>query len=183
MWHHKSGIPKMWHHKSGIPEMWRHISGVPEIRCNKWSSTFQDFLFCGSRFRDFLICGASFREFPICCWPILRNLHLLQDISGIPDLWLAILKKSLEKIVFLACFPLLWVVFWLILTPLQSIDIHILQKKKWSKTLIPARNKSSKIFHPHLWSSQPLLNENPTTDKLSRAINYVLIGLSRPADQ
>ena len=54
-------------------------------------------------------------------------------------------KKTFEKMSFLACFPLLWVIFWL-LTLVQSDDMDILQKK-WSKTLIPAWNKSSNIFH------------------------------------
>ena len=58
-------------------------------------------------FQEFLIWAGPFREFSIWCWPIQKIF------------W--------ENVIFLACFPLLWVVFWL-LTLIQSDDVDILQK-------------------------------------------------------
>ena len=100
-----------------------------------WAGSFQEFSICGSSiqeflnwagpFREFLIWGGTFQEFLIWGWPFYENF--------------------LENCVFLACFRLQWISFWL-LTLIYSEDMYIFQKD-WSKTLIPAWNKGSNILH------------------------------------
>ena len=80
-------------------------------------------------------------------------------------------KKVFRKSRFLAYLSLLWVVFWL-LTLLQSCDMYILQKK-WSKRSF-LREIRAQTFYTPLYgvATAYSTNENPSTHKLSRAINY-----------
>ena len=134
----KLGIPEMCHQKSRYPEigqpnleipnMCYHKLRIPEMCQLKSCSAFQEFLIWAATFREFSICGSTFQEFLIWGWHISGILDLRWHISGIPDLRLALFKKFLENCVFLVCFPLQWISFWL-LTLLQSVDMYILQKE------------------------------------------------------
>ena len=131
--------------KSGIPEMCHLKSRIPEM-------------------------GQLKSEIPELSWPISGFLELWWHISGIPDLRLALSKNFLVNFVFLVCFSLQWISFWL-LTLIYSDDMYILQKN-WSKTLIPAWNKGSNILLPHIWSHHRLLCSMTKLKEHSREICY-----------
>ena len=153
-----SGIPELSYHKLRIPEMSQLNSGIPEMSYLIWAGSFREFLIWGGSFREFLnwagsfreflIWGGSFQEFLIWGWPSYENF--------------------LENCVFLACFGLQWISFWL-LTLIYSDDMYILQKN-WSKTLIPAWNKGSNILLPHIWSHHRLLCSMTKLKEHSREI-------------
>ena len=177
----KSGIPEMCHHNSRNPEMGQLKSGIPEMCYHKlripemcqlksgntfqeflnWAGSFQEFSICGSSiqeflnwagpFREFLIWGGTFQEFLIWGWPFYENF--------------------LENCVFLACFWLQWISFWLP-TLIYSDDMYILQKKNGQKRSILCEIRTQSFYYPlyGVATAYPT-NENPSTDKLSRAIN------------
>ena len=148
----------MGHPKSGIPEM-----GQPFWEILKWASPKQKFpkwaslviLNWASPFREFLIWAGPFWGFSIWCWPIQKNF------------W--------ENVIFLACFPFLWVIFWL-LTLIQSDDMDILQKESVQK-LIPAQNRSSNILLSPICSCHCLLCSMTKLKEHSREIRLVVISI------
>ena len=150
-----SGIPELSYLKLRIPEMSQLNSGIPEMCYLIWAGSFREFLIWGGSFREFLIWGGSFQEF--LNWAGSFREFLIWGgsfreflIWGWPSY-----ENFLENCVFLACFGLQWISFWL-LTLIYSDGMYILQKN-WSKTLNPAWNKGSNILLPHIWSSHRLL--------------------------
>ena len=131
-------------------------SGIPEMCYLIWAGTFREFSICGSTFQEFLIWAATFGEFSICGstfqrflilgWHISGILDLRWHISGIPDLRLVLLKKFLENCVFLVCFPLQWISFWL-LTLIYSDDIDTLQKNGPKLSFLRARGAQT-FYYP-----------------------------------
>ena len=107
----------------------------------KRPTTNQEFLKCAARF-----VAAHFKNSPFVAAHI-RNSWFVVAHFGNSWFEAGPFKKVLRESRFLACFPLLWVIFWL-LTLLQSVGIDIPQKD-WCKTLIPAWKRSLNILHLH----------------------------------
>ena len=145
----------------------------------KWASSNQEFLKCATTNWEFPKCASSnqvthFRN----SWIELAHFGNSQfvvaqfrnswiELAHFGNSWFEVahfrnswfeagpFETVFRKLRFLVCFPLQWISF--LASYSHLFKWHWYSAKKWSKTPISARKRSSNILLPHIWSHHRLL--------------------------